>query len=137
MTTKIEHILPDGIFTRLNNGKPMYSQVLVVQGTPRFIYISGQIARDTAGKIVGKGDMRSQIEKVAENLDICLKAAGASLADIIKTTAYVTDIDEYSKHSDLRVKYFGAALPASSTVEVRRLAGADYLVEIEAVAVVG
>jgi enamine deaminase RidA (YjgF/YER057c/UK114 family) len=65
-----------------------------------------------------------------------LAAAGATLADIVKTTTYVTDIEEFFKHVDVRMEYFGA-LPTSTTVEVRRLAHPDLLVEVEVIAVVG
>src|SRR5262249_9793530 len=63
-----------------------------------------------------------------------LEAAGASLADIVKTNTYVTDIEEFFKHVDVRMEYFGA-MPTSTTVEVRRLAHPDLLVEVEVMAV--
>jgi enamine deaminase RidA (YjgF/YER057c/UK114 family) len=108
--------------------------VVTVEGT-RTIYVSGQLARDRAGNVVGKGDMRAQLRQVGENVKAALEAAGASLGDLVKTTTFVTDIDEYFKHIDVRMQYFGAALPTSTTVEVRRLAHPDFLVEVEAVAV--
>jgi enamine deaminase RidA (YjgF/YER057c/UK114 family) len=80
--------------------------------------------------------MRAQIKQVADKVQRCLKAAGAAMSVVVKMTAYVTDIAEYSKHVDLRAHYFGAAAPASVTVEVRNLAGPDYMVEIEVVAAV-
>jgi 2-iminobutanoate/2-iminopropanoate deaminase len=64
-----------------------------------------------------------------------LAAAGATPADIVKTNTYVTDIDEYFKHVDARMEYFGA-LPTSTTVEMRKLAHPDLVVEIEVIAVV-
>jgi len=130
---KVDRPQPQGVFSRNYEGKPLYSQVVAVENA-RLVYVSGQIARDGEGRVVGKGDMRAQIEKVAENVERCLKAAGLGLSDIIKMTAYVTDIDEYSKHADLRARYFAAAAPASATVQVGRLAGPDYMVEIEVVA---
>jgi enamine deaminase RidA (YjgF/YER057c/UK114 family) len=72
---------------------------------------------------------------VGENIKAALDAAGATLNDLVKTTTYVTDIEEFFKHIDVRMEYFGAALPTSTTVEVRRLAHADFLVEVEAVAI--
>ena len=83
----------------------------------------------------GKGDMRVQLRQVGENIKAALAAAGATLNDIVKTTTYVTDIDEFFKHVEVRMEYFGA-LPTSTTVEVRRLAHPDFLVEVEAMAVV-
>ena len=116
-------------------GQPAYSQVVTVSGTGRQIFLAGQLARDPEGNCVGKGDMRAQIQQVGENIKACLEAAGATLADIVKTNTYVTDFEEFSKHGDMRMRYFGPATPTSTTVEVRRLAGPDFI-EIEAIAVV-
>jgi len=135
MAAKRENIQPDALSKRVVNGHVLYSHVVSVEGR-RTIYVSGQLARDKAGNVVGKGDMRAQLRQVGENVKAALDAAGASLADLVKTTTFVTDIDEYFKHVDVRMEYFGAALPTSTTVEVRRLAHPDFLVEIEAVAVV-
>jgi enamine deaminase RidA (YjgF/YER057c/UK114 family) len=99
------------------------------------IFIAGQLARDPQGNVVGKGDMRVQIRQVGENIKAALEAAGASLGDLVKTTTYVTDIEEFFKHVDVRMEYFGTALPTSTTVEVRRLAHLDFLVEVEALAI--
>jgi 2-iminobutanoate/2-iminopropanoate deaminase len=71
-----------------------------------------------------------------ENLAHCLAAVGGSLSDIIKTTAFVVDINDYRKVGDLRAKYFGLHPPASSTVQVSALASPEFLVEIEAVAAI-
>ncbi|MEA3024912.1 MAG: 2-iminobutanoate/2-iminopropanoate deaminase, partial [Alphaproteobacteria bacterium] len=65
-----------------------------------------------------------------------LEAAGATLADIVKTTTYVTDMDEYFRHQDMRMRYFEDALPTSTTVQVARLSRPEFLVEIEAFAIV-
>ena len=92
--------------------KVLYSQVMVVEvGGTRQIFVAGQTPRDRDGNCVGKGDMRAQIEQVGENIKAALEAAGATLADIVKTTTYVTDMDEYFKHQDMRMRYFarGAA----------------------------
>ena len=82
------------------------------------------------------GDMRAQIQQVGENIKKCLEAAGATLADIVKTNTYVTDYAEFSKHGDMRMRYFGPGTPTSTTVEVSRLADPDAMVEIEAIAVI-
>ena len=76
-----------------------------------------------------------QLRQVGENLRAALEAAGAPLDHLVKTTTYVTDIEEYFRHVDVRMEYF-RALPTSTTVEVRRLAHPDFLVEVEAIAVV-
>jgi enamine deaminase RidA (YjgF/YER057c/UK114 family) len=129
-----QNIQPDALSKRVVNGHVLYSHVVVVEGK-RAIFIAGQLARDRHGNAVGKGDMRAQLRQVGENIKAALEAAGATLDDLVKTTTYVTDIDEYFKHVDVRMEYF-AALPTSTTVEVRRLAHPDFLVEVEAMAVV-
>lgn len=117
------------------DGRVLYSQVVVVEGAGRQIFVAGQVARDVDGKVVGEGDMAAQISQVGENIKACLEAVGASLDDVVKTTTYVTDIEEYFKHADVRLWYFGSATPTSTTVEVSRLASPEFMVEIEAFAI--
>ena len=131
---KRQNMQPEALATRVMAGHVLYSHVVVVEGR-RTIFVSGQLARDRHGNVVGKGDMRAQIRQVGENIKTALEAAGATLHDIVKATTYVTDIEEFFRHVDVRMEYFGA-LPASTTVEVRRLAQPDLLVEIEVMAVV-
>jgi 2-iminobutanoate/2-iminopropanoate deaminase len=128
------NLQPEALSTRIVQGHVLYSHVVVVEGR-RTIFIAGHMARDRQGHVVGKGDMRAQIRQVGENLKAALAAAGATLNDLVKTTTSVTDIDEFFKHVDVRMEYFGA-LPTSTTVEVRRLAHPDLLVEVEAIAVI-
>jgi len=131
-----QNIQPEALATPSRSGHTLYSHVVSVEGR-RLIFVAGQLARDRAGNVVSKGDMRAQIRQVGENIKAALAAAGASLADIVKTNTFVTDMDEYFRHVDVRMEYFGPALPTSTTVEVRRLAHPDFLVEIEAVAMTG
>ena len=135
MAFEITKIQPERLYQRVVNGVTLYSHLVCV--TPgRTIYISGQLARNARGEIVAPNDMAGQIRAVGENLKIALEAAGASLNDLVKTTTFVTDIDEFFKHVEVRALYLGSALPASTTVEVRRLSHPDLMIEIEAVAVV-
>jgi 2-iminobutanoate/2-iminopropanoate deaminase len=136
MAIKRRKIQPKGIHVRMMAGQPAYTQVIAVSGSGRQIFVAGQLARDPDGNCVGKGDMRSQIQQVGENIKTCLAAAGATLADIIKTNTYVTDFEEFSKHGDMRMRYFGPATPTSTTVEVRRLAHRDFMIEVEVMAMV-
>jgi 2-iminobutanoate/2-iminopropanoate deaminase len=130
---KRDNIQPPSMHKRVVGGQVLYSHVVAVEGR-RMVFIAGQLARDRDGNVVGKGDMRAQIRQVGENLKTALAAAGATLNDLVKTTTFVTDIDEFFRHADVRMEYFGPALPTSTTVEVRRLAHPDLLVEIEAIA---
>jgi 2-iminobutanoate/2-iminopropanoate deaminase len=136
MAIKREKIQPEGVHVRTVNGQARYTQVVTVSGTGKMIFVAGQLARDAHGICVGKGDMRAQIEQVGENIKICLEAAGATLADIVKTNTYVTDYEEFSKHGDMRMRYFGPATPTSTTVQISRLADPEAMIEIEAIAVI-
>ena len=131
---KRQNIQPDALAKRVVDGRVLYSHVVVVEGR-KTIFVSGQLARDGNGNVVGKGDMRAQLKQVGENLKAALAAAGATLNDIVKSNTYVTDVGEYMKHTDVRMEYFGA-LPTSTTVEVRKLAHPDLLVEVEVIAMV-
>lgn len=133
MAYKRTNIHPDGLAKRIVSGHLLYSPVVAVDGA-RIVFVSGLLARDREGRIVGKGDMAAQIWQVGENLCIALEAAGATLEDLVRTCTYVTDIEEFFRHVEVRQQYFGRALPTSTTVEVRRLAHPDFLVEVEAFA---
>ena len=130
----IKRIQPDRLHQRVLKGHAVYTHVVIASGQS-LVFIAGQLARDKDGNVVGKGDMAAQIRQVGENLRIALEAVGLTLKDVVKTTTYVTDIDEFFKHVDVRMEYFGA-LPTSTTVEVRKLAHPDLVVEVEAIAVV-
>ena len=134
MAIKREKIQPQGLHVVMRAGHPAYTHVVTVSGTGKMVFVAGQLARDANGNCVGKGDMRAQIQQVGENIKACLEAAGATLADIVKTNTYVTDFEEFSKHGDMRMRYFGPGTPTSTTVEIRRLAGPDFMIEIEAIA---
>jgi enamine deaminase RidA (YjgF/YER057c/UK114 family) len=136
MVFKIERSQPAGMNVRLSGGQPAYSHVVTVSGSGKIVFIAGQLARDANGNCVGKGEMRAQMEQTFQNLDRCLKAAGATWADVVKTNTFVTDFDEFQKCADVRMRYFGVATPTSTTVGVTRLADPDCMIEIEAVAVV-
>ena len=129
MAIKREKIQPQGIHVSMVDGKARYTQVVTVSGTGKTIFVAGQLARNAQGVCVGKADMRAQIQT-------CLEATGATLANIVKTNTYVTDYPEFAKHPDMRMRYFGPATPTSTTVQISRLADPDAMVEIEAIAVI-
>lgn len=123
---------PKGLHTNARNGKPVYSHA-VITTRPKLVFITGQLAKDERGEVVGKGDMRAQIRQVGHNLKLALAAAGATLDDVVKTNTYVTDYELYVRNADVRDALL-AALPTSTTVEVKRLAHPDCMIEIEAIA---
>jgi enamine deaminase RidA (YjgF/YER057c/UK114 family) len=101
-----------------------------------WLAVAGQVARDEAGNVVGKGDLRAQIEQVGKNVDACLSAGGASVKDIFLTVSYVTEPAEFDKYADLKLRYFGPPSPDSATVPVPQLANPDFLVQVEAYAAI-
>ncbi len=109
----------------------------VVESTGgRTAYISGQIALDAGGSLVGAGDMAAQAEQVFANLGAALSAVNASFEDVVKLTYYLVDISQIQAVRDVRDRYIDSArYPASTAVEVRRLVLPDLLLEIDAVAV--
>jgi 2-iminobutanoate/2-iminopropanoate deaminase len=130
-----KNVFPDALGKRVVGGHVLYAPVVtVVPG--RLVFVSGLLARNSRGEVVGKGDMRAQIRQVGENLKTALAAVGASLSDLVRTQTFTTDIDEFFRHVDVRTEYLGIALPTSTTVEVRRLSHPDFMVEIEAMAVI-
>jgi 2-iminobutanoate/2-iminopropanoate deaminase len=107
-----------------------YSQAIKANG---FIYLSGQVALDPqSGELVGS-DVRQQTERVLENIKGILEAAGANLHHVIKTTVFLKDMNDFSAMNEIYARYFTAAPPARSTVQVSRLPK-DALVEIEVIA---
>jgi 2-iminobutanoate/2-iminopropanoate deaminase len=135
MALKIERFQPPGMDVRMQEGKPAYSHVVTVSGTGKLIYIAGQLGRDAGGNIVA-GGMRGQLEQLFQNLDKCLKAAGATWANVIKTNTFVTDYAAFSECRDIRMRYFGVAVPTSTTIQISGLAQPGAMVEIEMVAAI-
>jgi enamine deaminase RidA (YjgF/YER057c/UK114 family) len=136
MTVIREGHQPEKLMTRVIGGQKLYWHVLSIEGGKRMVFVSGQVPRDRDGNTVGKGDMAAQIERVGENIKICLEEAGATLDDLVKITSFTTNIDEFFRNVPMRNRYFGKAMPASTAIEIRRLADPDWMIEIEAVAIV-
>ena len=114
---------------------PAYSNAVGVDLPPgRLVFVAGQVARDSAGRLVGAGDVGAQTAAVFENLRRALAANGAGLDDLLKVTIFVTDVRALAAIAAVRQRYLREALPASTLVEVSRLADPGWLVEIEAVA---
>ena len=99
------------------------------------LFVSGCVSVDAAGSVVGVGDVVAQARQVFENIRLCLAAAGATFADVIKVTTFLTDIDDRAAINVVRQEVFGHARPASTLVEVSALVLPEFLIEIEAIAV--
>src|SRR5262247_317992 len=90
-----------------------YTHVVEVTGPAKTIYISGQIAFDKDGKLVGAGDMKAQAEQVFKNLQAALSAAGAKFSDVVKMNTFITDMAQAPAVREVRARYFGETTPAS------------------------
>ena len=100
------------------------------------LFVSGCVSVDVGGNVVGVGDVVAQARQVFENIRLCLAAAGATFADVVKVTTFLTDIDDRAPINAVRQEVFGDARPASTLVEVSALVLPEFLIEVEAVAVV-
>jgi enamine deaminase RidA (YjgF/YER057c/UK114 family) len=116
---------------------PGYSQVVEV-AADRIIFIAGQTALDRDGNLVGKADFGAQAAQVFHNLTIALKARGCTAANLVKLTVFLTDMDNLGAYREARNRFFATvtppAAPAVTLVEVSKLYGPDFLIEIEAIA---
>jgi 2-iminobutanoate/2-iminopropanoate deaminase len=113
-----------------------YAQGIKVSGPGATLYISGQVAQDAKGHLVGRGDFPAQARQVFENLKAMVEAGGGTLADVVKLTTFITDVRYRQDLAPIREEFFGPKLPASTLIATPALAHPDYLIEIEAVAVV-
>ena len=129
---RIRHIQPQGL-----ENNPRYSHAVVVESGP-LVFVSGQVAHDAQGRLVGKGDMRAQTRQVFENLKVALAAAGSDLAHVVRINSYLTDMSQLDAHRQVRQEFLAGLShpPASTLVGVARLVDPDLLLEVEAVAVV-
>ena len=116
---------------------PGYSQVVEISAG-RIIFISGQTALDRDGNLVGKNDFAAQAEQVFGNLAVALQARGCTAANLVKLTVFLTDMDNLGLYREERNRFFATvtppAAPAVTLVEVSKLFGADFMIEIEAIA---
>jgi 2-iminobutanoate/2-iminopropanoate deaminase len=117
-----------------------YSQAVAVDLIPaaggRLVFCSGQIPLDpVSGEMIGAGDVRAQTERVLQNLDAVLRAGGASLAAVVKTTIYLADLQDFGAVNEVYARYFPDRPPARATVQVAGLPRGS-MVEIDAIAVV-
>ena len=102
----------------------------------KVLHVSGQVAQDATGAIMGTGDIRAQTRQVLENIRTVLAGAGGTMDDVARVTVYVTDMSGLAQIHEVRAQYFRRPYPASTLVEVKRLVKPEYLIEIDAVAVI-
>jgi len=115
--------------------KPYYSNCVRVEAGP-LLFISGQVAIDAEGRTVGGDDLKAQARQVFENIRAALLANGATMSDVVKVTLFVRDMRAFDELTEMRRQYWPTDGPASTLVEVSRLAKPEWLIEVEAVAAV-
>jgi 2-iminobutanoate/2-iminopropanoate deaminase len=124
-----EIVQPEGVW----DPRPRFAQMVKIGNQ---VYIAGQTAVDEKGNVVGKGNIEVQTRQVFRNLQKCLEAAGAGFHQVVKLNIYSTDLDaQLPTITKIRREYFSKEPVASTTVQVPRLVHPDWLLEIEAIAV--
>jgi enamine deaminase RidA (YjgF/YER057c/UK114 family) len=141
-----DHFMTDGTAAPIRHvnppelgAPPGYSQVVDVRAS-RLIFIAGQAALDRDGALVGKGDFAKQAEQVFRNLGAALSAVGCDAGNLVKLTVFLRDMGQLLAYRETRNRFFTTvmppAAPAVTLVEVSRLYGTDFLIEIEAIAAI-
>jgi enamine deaminase RidA (YjgF/YER057c/UK114 family) len=133
-TAPIRHLNPAAL-----GSPPGYSQVVDVRAS-RIVFIVGQTALDRDGALVGKDDFAAQADQVFRNLCAALQAVGCDASNLVKLTVFVRDMGQLSTYREARNRFFATvtppAAPAITLIEVSKLYGPDFLIEIEAVAAI-
>jgi enamine deaminase RidA (YjgF/YER057c/UK114 family) len=129
----VQHLNPDGLIKN-----PAFTNVVVVSGSVKTIYVGGQDAVDASGAVVGKGDIKAQVEQIFKNLQTALVAAGATLEHVVKWNIYVVQGQPLQPGFEVFQRVWGNRPnpPAITGVYVAGLANPDFLCEMDAVAVV-
>lgn len=113
-----------------------FSQATVVEAQGRLVFISGMTSRRPDGTIAGVGDIKAQTRQVCENIKSAVEAAGGALDHVCRVDVYVRNMEHFDAIHEVRRQYFKPPLPASTMVEVTKMVSPDYLIEINAIAVI-
>ncbi|MBA0127572.1 RidA family protein [Haloechinothrix sp. YIM 98757] len=111
-----------------------FAQATTVPAQGRLLFISGMTARDATGDVTGVGDITAQTHQVCQNLEAAVKAAGGTVDDIARVDVYVRNMADFAAIHAVRRQYFTGVAPASTMVEVSGFVHEDYLIEINAIA---
>ena len=117
-----------------NVRKTVYHHYIRVDNPKSLIFLSGQLARDSEGNLVGKGDMAEQTRQCIRNMRTVLETAGGTLDDIVSIVVYTTDMRAFKEIVAAREEFFVAKLPTSTIVEVNHLADPGLMIEFQATA---
>ena len=113
-----------------------FSQAISIEAKGKLVFISGMTSRRADGTIAGIGDIEAQTRQVCENLKAAVEAAGGTMDDICRVDVYVRNMEHFEKIHKVRREYFKAPAPASTMVEIAKMTSPEYLIEINAIAVV-
>jgi len=113
----------------------VFSQATVVEAKGRLVFISGMTARRADGSVAGIGNIAEQTRQVCENIKAAVEAAGGTLDHVCRMDVYVRNMEHFEEIHKIRREYFKPPLPASTMVEVTKMTSPDYLIEINAIAV--
>jgi len=114
-----------------------FAQAIEIEAKGRLVFISGMVAKGADGKVVGIGDIEAQTRQVCENVKAAVEAAGGTMEDICRVDVYVRNMEQFDRIHKVRRAYFNSPPPASTMVEVSKFTSPDYLIEMNAIAVVG
>ena len=129
--TKIEPYCADGVYD-----PPFYSQSVKVTGADAILFLSGQVSYDPNGGVLHPNDFKAQAREAFRAIEILVKAQGGDLSSVVKITTYVTNVRYRNDLAQVREEFYPGKAPASTLVEISALAHPDWLVEIEAIAVI-
>jgi 2-iminobutanoate/2-iminopropanoate deaminase len=113
-----------------------FSQAIEVDAKGKLVFISGMTARRADGTIAGIGEIEAQTRQVCENIKAAVEAAGGTMDDICRVDVYVRNIEHFERIHQVRREYFKSPPPASTMVEVTKMVSPEYLIEINAIALV-
>jgi len=113
-----------------------FSQAIAIEAKGKLVFISGMTARKPDGSIAGIGDIEAQTKQVCENIKSAVESAGGTLDDVCRVDVFVRNIEHFDKIHKVRREYFKTPPPASTMVEVTKMVSPDYLIEINAIAVI-
>ena len=113
-----------------------FSQAIAIEAKGKLVFISGMTARKPDGSIAGIGDIEAQTRQVCENIKSAVESAGGTLDDVCRVDVFVRNIEHFDKIHKVRREYFKTPPPASTMVEVTKMVSPDYLIEINAIAVI-
>lgn len=127
----VEKFCAKGVFD-----PPTYSQGIKVTGAQTILLLSGQVAYDGSGGVACRGDFKGQARGAYEAIKTLVESQGGTMANVVKITTYVTDMGYRADLAPIREEYLGKKGPASTLVEIRSLAHPDWMIEIEAIAII-